>query len=250
MSLQRFITFEGCLNFRDMGGYSTYDGRVVHWQRLYRSDSLHWMTPSDATKAREKLGITTVLDLRSPEEISQFGKGLLVNQVVSYHHFPLLEVVNFGRQDILSIDLSDFDGFYVGMLKQSASQIAAALRVLSQQAAYPTVFYCAGGKDRTGVFAAVLLAILGIKDEQIIQDYLLTNHHIDDILERLRTVPVYAEAMEGLPSELVQAPREWIERLLEWVRSEHGSMRAYVESQGIREDVFFGLEQNFLTKQT
>lgn len=248
MSQQRFIAFEGCLNFRDMGGYSTHDGRVVRWQCLYRSDSLHWMTPDDAANAREKLDIALVLDLRSLEEINQFGKGLLVNPAVGYHHFPLLEAVQFGQQDILSPDLSDMDSFYVGMLEQSASQIAAALTILSGEAAYPAVFHCAAGKDRTGVFAAVLLAVLGVKDEQIIQDYLLTNHRIKDIIERLLTVSIYTEAMNDLPPELVTAPRKWIERLLEWVRSEYGSMHAYVKAQGISEEVFHGLERNFLMK--
>lgn len=249
MSLQRFIPFEGCLNFRDMGGYSTHDGRIVQWQRLYRSDSLHWMTPDDAAKARDQLDIALILDLRSPEEVSQFGKGLLLNPVLGYHHFPLLEKVDFGRRDILASNLTDLDGFYIGILKQSASQIAAALTVLSRQAAYPSVFYCAAGKDRTGVFAAVLLAVLGINDEQIIQDYALTNHRIGDIIERLRTLPDYAAAMEDLPPELVTAPQEWIEGLLMWVRSEHGSMRAYIETQNIGEEVFLGLERNFLSEQ-
>ena len=246
--MERFISFEGCLNFRDMGGYSTYDGRIVRWQRIYRSDSLHWMTPDDATRARAELDITLVLDLRSLEEVRQFGKGLLVGPGVGYHHFPLLETVNFGEQDILSPDLSDMDGFYVGMLEQSASLIAAALTILSREAAYPAVFHCAAGKDRTGVLAAVLLAILGVKDEQIIQDYLLTNHRINDIIERLLTVSVYNEAMENLPPELITAPREWIEHLLAWVRSEYGSMRAYVEAQDVSEEVFHGLERNFLMK--
>lgn len=250
MSLQRFITFHGCLNFRDMGGYSTYDGRTVRWQRLYRSDSLHWMTPDDANKARYKLEIALVLDLRSSEEVSQFGKGLLANPMVDYHHFPLLEQVNFGQRDILSPAPSDLNSFYVGMLEHSALPITAALTILSRQAAHPAVFYCAAGKDRTGVFATVLLAILGVKEEQIIQDYMLTNHRIKDIIERLLTMSMYTEAMENLPPELVTAPREWIAGLLEWVRIEYGSMRAYIEAQGIGEDVFHGLEQNFLTKQT
>jgi len=208
------------------------------------------MTPDDAIVARDKLDIALILDLRSPEEVNQFGKGLLLNPVLGYHHFPLLEKVDFGQPDILSSNLSDLDGFYIGMLKQSASQIAAALKVLSGQDAYPSVFYCAAGKDRTGVFAAVLLAVLGVKDEQIIQDYSLTNHRIGDIIERLRTLPDYAAAMEDLPLELVTAPQEWIEGLLIWARTEYGSMRAYIEAQNIGEEVFLGLERNFLSEQT
>lgn len=236
------------MNFRDMGGYSTHDGRTVRWRRLYRSDSLHWMTPNDITMAREKLTIALALDLRSANEVSQLGKGPLVNPAIGYHHFPLLDTPSFGEQDMVSTNPSDLDSFYIGILHREASQIATAMTTLSVEAAYPAVFYCAAGKDRTGLFAAVLLAALGVEDEQIIQDFLLTNNRISDVMQRLMTVPIYSAAMKNMPPELITAPREWMERLLDWVRSKHGSMRKYFEGQGVSGDVFIGLERNFLMK--
>lgn len=38
--MTRHLTFDGLCNFRDLGGYSTTDGRSTRWGRLYRSDSL------------------------------------------------------------------------------------------------------------------------------------------------------------------------------------------------------------------
>ena len=37
------------------------------------------------------------------------------------------------------------------------------------------VFHCTAGKDRTGLVAAVILLGLGVKEEDIIADYLLSN---------------------------------------------------------------------------
>lgn len=204
------------------------------------------MTPNDVTKAREKLNIALALDLRSAYEVSQLGKGLLINQAIDYHHFPLLNRPSFGEQDIVSPNRSDLDSFYISTLNREASKIATAMTILSGEAAYPAVFYCAAGKDRTGLFAAVLLSILGVEDEQIIQDFLLTNNRISDVMQRLRTVPIYSEAMNNIPPELITAPQEWMERLLDWVRSNHGSMRKYFEGQGVGSDIFLGLENNFL----
>ena len=38
---ERTLPVEGMNNFRDMGGYETYDGRTVKWKLLYRSDHIH-----------------------------------------------------------------------------------------------------------------------------------------------------------------------------------------------------------------
>src|SRR5207237_9711384 len=70
---ERTISFEGCLNFRDLGGYATRDGRVVRWRRLFRSDSLHRMSASDVARLLDELGVVTVLDLRTPTERERGG---------------------------------------------------------------------------------------------------------------------------------------------------------------------------------
>ena len=37
---ERLVALEGALNWRDLGGYPTADGRVTKWDRIYRSDGL------------------------------------------------------------------------------------------------------------------------------------------------------------------------------------------------------------------
>ena len=64
----RLVKLEGCLNFRDLGGYTTRDGRVVRRGRLFRSDALHDMSDADVRRVRDELGIRTVIDLRSTHE--------------------------------------------------------------------------------------------------------------------------------------------------------------------------------------
>src|SRR5436309_2858288 len=54
-AMQRVIDLEGCLNFRDLGGYPTADGRTVRWQQVYRSDALHHLTPADVARVRDEM---------------------------------------------------------------------------------------------------------------------------------------------------------------------------------------------------
>jgi len=54
-------------------------------------------------------------------------------------------------------------------------EIARAVKVLAAPGALPGLFHCAVGKDRTGVLAAVILALIGVPDEEIIADFLRSN---------------------------------------------------------------------------
>ena len=90
--MERRIDLEGCVNFRDLGGYPTTDGRTVRWRRLFRSDSPSSLTESDVETITGSLGVLSVVDLRSNGgETSNDGRGLLAQSGIGYHQFPFLE---------------------------------------------------------------------------------------------------------------------------------------------------------------
>ena len=70
---RRLIALDGVHNFRDMGGYPTVDGRTTRWGRLYRADGLFRLTTDDV-EALRPLGLRTVVDLRTQEEIDLRGR--------------------------------------------------------------------------------------------------------------------------------------------------------------------------------
>ncbi|MCH7606699.1 MAG: tyrosine-protein phosphatase [Chloroflexi bacterium] len=51
---QRFIPQQECVNFRDLGGYTTGNGMTVGWGRLFRSDPIHLMTGQDDTISKRQ----------------------------------------------------------------------------------------------------------------------------------------------------------------------------------------------------
>ena len=69
-SASRIISLDGVLNFRDMGGYPTNDGRKVREGLFFRSASLTKMTEQDRRKVRE-LGIRTIFDYRDEHEATK-----------------------------------------------------------------------------------------------------------------------------------------------------------------------------------
>ena len=89
--IERHITLENALNFRDVGGYRTADGRRVRWRRMFRAGGLSNLSPADLAVLRE-LGIATVLDLRSTAEWES-GRFPVDDHPVAFHHLPLVEEI-------------------------------------------------------------------------------------------------------------------------------------------------------------
>ncbi|MGH9025354.1 MAG: tyrosine-protein phosphatase, partial [Acidimicrobiia bacterium] len=73
--LDRWVQLDGCLNFRDLGGHRTVDGRPVRPGRVFRSDSLHHLTVADIQHVADALGLRTAIDLRTDDEVDRHGRG-------------------------------------------------------------------------------------------------------------------------------------------------------------------------------
>src|SRR5512134_2861685 len=89
--MNRTIDLTGCLNFRDLGGYPTVDGRTVRWRQVFRSDALHHLTPQDVARLRDELSLGEIIDLRSSAELQSEGRGPLVVEEMRFHHYPLFD---------------------------------------------------------------------------------------------------------------------------------------------------------------
>jgi len=85
----RLLPLVGAFNFRDLGGYRVVDGRETRWGTLFRSDSLHELTDADLLTLRE-LGLSCVIDLRTPAELERTGRGPLAGEAIPYFHLPLV----------------------------------------------------------------------------------------------------------------------------------------------------------------
>jgi protein-tyrosine phosphatase len=213
----RHIAFQQVFNFRDLGGYPAGDGLRVRWRRVFRADGLNRLQ-SHEEAAFAELGIATVIDLRTNEEVDQ---GRFPSHVpgVTYHHFPMFDVLPDWPEEIgePADYLSDR---YLEMLATGRSSVAASLEVLSIEAAHPLVFHCAAGKDRTGIMAALLLALLGVDDGTIASDYALSGQAMERLMAWAREEPgVFARPRTPVPAVAVEARPETMLAFLRKVRA-------------------------------
>ncbi len=238
---QRRVALGGPVNFRDLGGYATADGRRVAWRRLYRSDSLHHLVPADGPLLHER-GIATAIDFRADDELDRIGIGRLGELEIEHLHLPTVDKV---LHTVRPPDWAPPDSaaeVYVLMLRSGAKAYAAALRALAEPGRMPAVYFCMAGKDRTGVFSAIVLGLLGVADDDIVADYVLTHEVVDTIIERsVRDFPAGREDWPDLPAGLRGAEAETMEGMLYGLRAEYGDWDGYAAAIGVEPDVVAAL---------
>jgi hypothetical protein len=232
----------GAYNFRDLGGYATADGRATRWGTLFRSDTLHELTTGDV-ELLDELGLVTILDLRTRVEVETTGRGPLAATSVVYRHLSVLPETGSdrpgdGESDGESVAAPDPAGDdlaerYLWYLDGGRTALAGAITLLAEPDRLPAVFHCAAGKDRTGVLAALVLDLLGVRREVIVADYVLTAERMPLIMERYAKDPAFAERLARTPASRFAVVADTMERFLDGLDLRFGGARGWALHAGV-----------------
>ncbi|MBM4268166.1 MAG: tyrosine-protein phosphatase [Deltaproteobacteria bacterium] len=247
----RRIDLEGCLNFRDLGGYATTDGRRVRWRTVFRSDALGHLTPGDVARMRDELGIKDVVDLRSTAERRADVTAPLAREPIQVHHVALFDGETRetrearARRTASEERLMTLADRYVALAELAGDRIARAVTILAESDG-GCVVHCAAGKDRTGVVSAIVLGALGVGPEDLAEDYGATRENLDRIVQRLRSTEGYDTMLGALPPETMHADPETMADLLRRLDERFGSVREYLRSVGVAGDTLARLEARLL----
>ena len=230
--MERRLPVEGCHNFRDLGGYPTADGGALRWRLLFRADGLHSLTTSGVSTLRDEIGLGDIFDLRSSAELELDGRGPLAEERMRFHHLPLFD----GSREERTAPPPDMKlgDLYFAMLEFARGPLARVLTTLARTDD-PAVFHCSAGKDRTGVVSALLLGLLGVRDEIIVADYAATREALDAIVARLKASRGYKDVWDELPPETLHADPETMQGFLERVKASYGTMADYARDIGVAE---------------
>ncbi|MGH3249327.1 MAG: tyrosine-protein phosphatase [Trebonia sp.] len=240
-----WIELEGAVNARDLGGLPTTDGGTTVPGRLLRSENLQELTPGDVTRLVGEIGLTTVVDLRSTNEVTIEGPAPLDGQVgVRHAHHPVLREfldVSDTVKAALVTESADADrerypndpmcGHYLGYLENRPEEVVGALRSIAT-APGAAIVHCAAGKDRTGVVVALALTVAGVEPEAIVADYAASDERIEAIIERLARSKMYAGGVNGT-SVRAHAPRaDTMTAFLEQLGPRYGGAEAWLAVNG------------------
>jgi protein-tyrosine phosphatase len=249
-------------NLRDLGGWPTRGGGRVRSRVLYRSTELNKLQGEDEV-VFARLGIRSIYDLRTEEERDQqpdripTGTEYVVCDVLkdSPNTAPaeLLKVISDPKAAEEMLGGGKAVALFEIGYRQSvslSSALAAYSRLfsdLSHEEHRPALFHCTTGKDRTGWAAACMLMLLGVSDEDVMREYLLTN---DELLPALKPMFDGFEAAGGDPELLLPVfgvRKEYLQTALEEMRKNFGTIEGYfTEGLGLDADVIQALRDSFI----
>ena len=243
---ERHFAFEGCFNFRDIGGYLTKEGKKIKKGIYFRTGRQDRMSEKDLAELKN-LKISTQIDLRKPEEILDQGKGPLENMGADYINIPIIPDGGSDQLSRLVGDTGISGKRYLGYLEFGPESWLKIFEILANKDSLPVVLHCTAGKDRTGVSTAFLLSVLGVDRDLIEADYKLTNLDTErqaDFIENSGGFPkgVDRETMilaAGVPEDAMTV-------FLDGVESRWGSVLGYLEEIGITKNQMNVIRDNFL----
>jgi protein-tyrosine phosphatase len=221
------IPLEGCLNFRDLGGYAGEGGKIRR-RRIYRADDLSKLSSADIARL-EEMGISIVIDLRSAEELDRAPNPLRGRPGFAYHHVPLLDGLNSAPG--MPPEVESLPEMYKSLLTNAASQIGGVFRILSRREDRGAVFHCTAGKDRTGVIAALLLNLFGVADGDVVADYALSHENMRPFFDALTRQA--REAGVIIPGHLLRSDPAFMEELLTFLKQSYGGAESYLLNAGL-----------------
>jgi protein-tyrosine phosphatase len=245
----RHLKFSSVMNFRDIGGYPAGGGRTVAWRKVFRCGEFRNITQDDFKRLTCELGVVSVIDLRSGNELQNNGKGLLEGSEIKYCNIAFMtDDGDPGANASRYAHCTNMGEFYLEMARQKdyGQRIIEALEVIADPKNHPMVFHCAVGKDRTGMLAAVLLSLLGVEEKDIIEDYALSEPYMDELLARLKNNPQKNDPPLDIPEYFWKAGPESMKLFLSTIRKEYGSVKQYVVAMGGKPDLAERLAKTLL----
>ncbi|MEM6633432.1 MAG: tyrosine-protein phosphatase [Bacteroidota bacterium] len=179
---EREIVLNKALNFRDLGGIKTQEGKRVKWGLFFRSGKLDGLNAADQNFLKQ-LGISHVVDFRSDGEVEEAPDQLPPE--ISYQRVIIGLGQTMDRKKLMD-SLKTLNPAQSANLLVEANKLFAGassgdyqpfVELIDSGSGLPIVFHCTAGKDRTGFGAALILLALGVDRETIMNDFLMSNYY-------------------------------------------------------------------------
>jgi len=269
------IRLTGVGNARELGGYKAEDGRAIRHGLLLRTAKLSGATEEDIQRLISEYHLSVVVDFRGNDEIENnpdpdiSGARNLNLQIIDKEDDPLPEEMaaeidalmaqngEISKLDMLrmAIKYGTFsDQMYVDFLfsdKGKAGYCQLFDELLDLPDGQAILFHCTEGKDRTGCAAMLILYALGVDEDTIMEDFLLTNVYNAALIEEdrrmLEAEGISEEEMETYLPMMDQVNPAFMSAAIAWMTESFGSPLGYIiQELGVTKDEIAVLRDKFL----
>lgn len=232
-SSMRMVRLKGAINFRDLGGYATKDGRHVKWGKIYRSAEINNLTAGDLDSLKNR-HIHYIMDFRGPAEFNTAPDKLPETAIrislpagsenVGDRSKMMQQMSAASTGDSIMLP------FYNNIEPFGDRYRPVFQTLLKNNADSSVLFHCTAGKDRTGIGAALVLYALGVEEEQIMQDFLASNYYRKPDMERMRKMLVdNYHLKEEVVNDVMSVKEKYLEATFGTIRAKYGSLDNYLK---------------------
>lgn len=222
-----FIDLEGTSNTRDLGNYTTSDGKITKSKVFLRSDNTNDITDSDIKKLKDEYNLKTVIDLRSNSGVNKKVDKLSNVEGIDYKHIPLMIPKSEIAKSLIRVvtKKSDVGDVYISILSQKES-IKNILDTIANSQDGCILFHCTHGKDRTGIVSALILSLSGVSDKDVIENYSVTS----DLLDNAKNKKILLKARID---RAFKSNSAYMEKFLNYINKTYKSTLEYLLNCGV-----------------
>lgn len=242
---ERHIPLQGAFNVRDLGGYPTADGGTTRWRSFLRADALHGLTAQDV-RALLDLGLRTVIDLRSNAEIAHQPSVFSRHESVRYHHIAVFDGLAPADAMLREAAGTDLSHRYAQAAESCRPALQRVAATIAEAEDGVVLFNCTAGKDRTGIVAAMLLSLAGVRSEDIASDYALTGELAAPFIERLKAMAMARGLDEAIAARLLSSERTSMLAFLRHMEDRHAGFANYLGLEPAARDAIVLIEKRLL----
>ena len=238
--MTRHIPLQGVENFRDFGDYAAGQGRLKTGV-LFRAAHQAQATDEDLA-VMAALNLCTIVDLRRPNERQRdpsrrwegFAAQVIDNDLGVSGEDPWHTFLRGSDLSVASIQAYMIEYYRRAAFKERHLDLFRRYFQALAQARGPVLIHCAAGKDRTGLLAALTHHVAGVSDDDVIDDYLLTN----DEARFLRRGPKFADVIEAAtgrrPSDAAMrvamgVEADYLATAIAEMKARYGSIDGYLD---------------------
>jgi protein-tyrosine phosphatase len=219
------LDFPDLQNARDLGGHATTDGAHTRWRSLLRADDLAQLSES-GVRALAEYGVRTILDLRWPEEAARYPSPV-PERLPQLRHVRISLLTHTEDEWHLRSRDAAKELWKCAVLEHVRAELRHVLAFIAAAPPEPLLFHCVAGKDRTGLIAALLLALADATPAAIARDYSVSAENLrEGYLQR------YAHSERERILDALRCPEEGAYNMLAFLERA-GGVRAYLAQIGL-----------------
>ncbi|MFK0165058.1 tyrosine-protein phosphatase [Rhizobium sp. NPDC090279] len=242
INTMRHLPIKGTYNLRDLGGYPAGTATTL-WRRVLRADGLHRLN-AEGMAELVAAGVTTVIDLRNATELAHQPNPFSRNEAVRYHNISLFDTL----APTYRPDADTLLDLYIRALQERREAICTVMSLIADAGEGTVLFHCTAGKDRTGIIAALLLAIVGVDTATILDDYSLTGRLIAPMIEDIIAGAVAQGADIEKFRPLLACEPATMAATIAFIEEEYRSATDYLTSAGLPPETVMRLRERLLGK--